>query len=70
MVPSRYNETAGSGIEMVIACAVGSGSWLRKNGLACVRRALLESHRAAATSIVSLNAGRAVKRLLITLDYG
>ena len=32
---------------MMIACAVGSGSWLRKGGLACVRRALLGSHRAA-----------------------
>ena len=48
---------------MVIACAVGSGSWLRKDGLACVRRALLESHRAAATGIVSLNAGRAKLQL-------
>ena len=40
-------------IEMVIACAVGSGSWLSKDGLACVCRALLGSHRAAATEIVS-----------------
>ena len=61
--PSRCNEHAGRGIEMVIARAVESGSWLRKDGLACVRRALLGSHRAAATGIVSSNAGRAKLQL-------
>ena len=65
LVATRCNEPAGREIEMVIVCAVGSGSWLRKGGLACVRRALLGSHRAAATGIVSLNAGSAKLQLMI-----
>ena len=47
------SEPAGREIEMVSVCAVGSGSWLRKDGLARVCRALLGSHRAAATGVVS-----------------
>ena len=59
LVAARCSEPAGREIKMVSVCAVGGGSWLRKDGLACVRRTLLGSHRAAATGIVSLNAGRA-----------
>ena len=53
LVAARCSEPAGREIEMVSVCAVGSGSWLRKDGLARVCRALLGSHRAAATGVVS-----------------